>query len=134
MEYILYFFTFGRSRLVAPRTYLSASQEEKSKYTNGAGAYGCAWLVPDTMFGLNVSEAANIHDWMYCEGTEFEQKLMADRIFLFNLISIIDSNTTKVFLFGFILRMLRRKRAFIYYLAVVLLGWRAFKNASFKGD
>lgn len=108
--------------LYAPQSYIQATPEARRRIVNGCGAGG--WLrllVPDTMYGLDISEACNIHDWMYVTGLEIEDKQSGDRVFLNNLIRIIDANTR----WG-CLRWLRYRRARKYYEAVEHFGGPAF--------
>lgn len=108
--------------LYAPQSYIQATTEERKRVVNGCGAGG--WLralVPDTMYGLDVSEACNIHDWMYATGLTIEDKAAADRVFLNNLLRIIDANTS-----WWLLRRLRYRRARTYFEAVQHFGGPAF--------
>lgn len=122
-----------RQGLYAPMTYWSASADLRSRVCNGAGPaaeswFGkfVAWLIPETMWGLRITEAANVHDWMYWEGRTPEEKVDADRTFLLNLIALIEDGTTKVWMVGLILRELRRLRALLYYFFVRECGDAAF--------
>jgi len=73
------------------------------------------------MWGLDVSEACNIHDWMYSEGKTVDDKRKADWTFLDNLGRLIHNAG------GWpVLRWLRRRRAYDYYLAVKNFGGPAF--------
>ena len=104
--------------LYAPQSYIQANPHDRTYRVNGCGPGG--WLnrlVPDTIYGLDVSEACNIHDWMYFVGLTIEDKERADRVMLNNLIRIIDANTS----FGW-LRRLRYRRARTYYDAVCTFG------------
>ena len=106
--------------LLAPQSYLDASPEERSNICNGCGTSG--WkgaLVPETMWGLNISEACQIHDWMYHEGLTENDKVFADILFLRNLLRIINTH-------GGWLKVLRRYRAMTYYNAVAEAGDSAF--------
>lgn len=109
-------------KLQAPRSYVEADKELRARHCNGCGPKGIlAGIVPDTMYGLNISEACNIHDWMYTFGTTLEDKIRADRMFLDNLVRLIHNAG------GWsILRRLRRQRARTYYAAVKHFGGPAF--------
>ena len=114
--------------LFAPASYVNALPEVRLQMVNGCGPGG--WLtdlVPDTIYGLDISAACNIHDWMYAEGETIEDKQLADRVFLNNLVRIINHETRWAWL-----RWLRRRRALKYYLAVKNFGGPFFwtdKNA-----
>ncbi len=110
------------SKLFAPRTYWEATPEERGKHVNGCGPDG--WkgkLVPDTLWGLKVTESCYIHDWMYDFGTTIDDKIVADRVFLNNMLRQIECGLS----WGW-LRRLRRRRARIYYEAVKRFGGPAF--------
>lgn len=89
--------------------------------SNGAGPSGKGWIVPDTLWGLSITEAANVHDWMYTYGND---KIEADLVFLENMIRIIDDATEFRFL-----HWMRTSRALKYYLAVRYFGQGAFDAA-----
>lgn len=44
--------------LSAPKSYWCAPPHIKAKLCNGAGPDGKGWLVPDTIYGLRITEAA----------------------------------------------------------------------------
>ena len=51
--------------LYKPESYKRAQASEIDNVCNGCGSKGLGgWLVPDTLYGLSVTEACNIHDWM----------------------------------------------------------------------
>jgi len=106
--------------LYAPESYLLASEQEKSDVCNGCGAKGIGgWFVPDTIWGLSIKESCNIHDWMYYEGEDIEEKEEADRVFLNNMLRTIKTGSK--WLSG-----LRKSRAKKYYEAVVHFGGPAY--------
>jgi len=106
--------------LIAPSSYVNATKEERAAVVNGCGTGG--WkgaLVPDSMWGLNVSGVCDIHDWMYEYGKTEEDKDFADMLFMRNLIRLINAK-------GGWLAWLRRYRATSYYNAVAEAGDEAF--------
>ncbi len=109
--------------LYAPQSYLDATQQERDVICNGCGAADAKFdFVPDTIWGLNISEACNIHDWMYYHAAETDEaKQECDRVFLNNLIRLIDER-------GGWLKIFRRRRALKYYKAVKYFGASAFWN------
>jgi len=109
--------------LTAPGEYWKLSEEEKSKICNGAGPRNFGWAVPDTLYGLSITEAADIHDFMYHIGTTRSYKEAADNTFLDNMVRIIEKETKWNWL-----KKLRCMRARKYYLAVKELGGPAFEN------
>ena len=108
-------------KLYAPPLYWSLSPEGKADICNGCGTKNLGWLIPDSMWFLDISEACNIHDFMYAVGVDEEDREEADRVFLNNLIRIIEAKTRWEWL-----RMLRRRRALKYYEAVRCFGGPAF--------
>lgn len=109
--------------LFAPDAYWSSMPAVRAVVTNGCGAGGGwkGWLVPDTIYLLCITAACNIHDWMYTVGMSQPEKEEADRVFLNNMIRLIDAAG------GWsILRALRRNRARGYYNAVKYFGGPAF--------
>ena len=109
-------------RLFAPEQFWRLSPEVREKLTNGCGPGG--WKIdpiPDTMYGLDVSLACNIHDFMYGVGLSLAEKEEADRVFLNNLLRLISRAG------GWrLLQSLRRRRAYTYYLFVSRFGGPAF--------
>jgi len=77
----------------------------------GPGEFGDKF-VPDTMWGLRVSAACYVHDfmWSVCEPT-WSEFHYSNSVFLHNLLSIIEVN-------GGFLKYLRSYRAVTYYMAV----------------
>lgn len=112
-----------------PLSYYEATDEQRAAVCNGAGPAGWGWLVPDTMYGLSIREAANIHDWMYAEGETPADRREADDLFYANCRAIIRKHTKSR-----ILRLLRYARAWIYYRAVRRGGERAFMKGKGQAD
>lgn len=107
--------------LFAPETYKKLTAAAKVLFTNGCGAAGRFDFVPDTLWGLAIKEACNIHDYMYHTGETIEDKNEADRVFLNNMLRLINAGTKNKWL-----RSLRRRRALVYYFAVKNFGGPAF--------
>lgn len=109
-------------QLYAPESYHLATQEVRDLVTNGCGTSGWkGWIVPDTVYFLSIREACQIHDWMYTAGQTLADKGEADRVFLNNMLRIIDAAG------GWrILVLARKTRARDYYEAVHLFGGPAF--------
>ena len=117
--------------LYAPVEYWVCEPELREKITGGCGPGGIGDLfIPDTMYGLNVKPACEIHDFYYgpMMPATIECKEEADRVFLNNLIRIIEAKTQSN-----LLAALRKRRARTYYHAVKTFGGPAFwknKNLS----
>ena len=101
-----------------PEGYAELSAEDKAMICNGAGAKD-GIKVPNTMWGLNMIEVFNIHDYDYYMGENEEDKRTADRRMLTNSMRMINNR-------GGWLRKLRRYRATSYYSAVEDYGKKAF--------
>ena len=105
-------------KLYAPISYYEASDDDKLEICNGCGAKD-GIKVPDTMYGLDVSEACFIHDWMYAEGKTLADFYFANAMFLLNLCFIVMGGSKW-------LAPLRLARATKYFLAVQEWGESAF--------
>ncbi len=108
-----------RKGLLAPHGFFSMSPEVKKLICNGAGPKGYGWAVPDTLYGLSVTKAANVHDFMYYWGVD--DRKYCDKVFYKNMKAIIKEAGGK-------LRFLRKLRAYTYYKAVRLFGAAAYKE------
>lgn len=109
-------------KLYAPKNYWDSSLEIRRIVANGCGTSG--WkgaLVPETMWGLSVTPACDIHDWMYACGRTLADKDEADRVFLNNMLRIIEDAGS-----WWWVSALRRTRARDYYDAVHCFGGPAF--------
>jgi hypothetical protein len=114
----------AKYKLWAPAAYWSLDKKLKEEICNGAGPKGLGWLVPDRMYRLKITDAANIHDYMYSEhhtdkdyGWSEAGRKKADRVFLNNMTRIIKAKTKWAFI-----RILRLRRAKTYYQAVRSFG------------
>lgn len=109
------------TKLNAPDSYYRLDPEIKKLICNGMGAKdsSLARLIPNTMYFLDVREAADIHDYEYAIGNSDEDKRRADRNFFENLLIIINKA-------GGVLAFFRRRRALKYYEAVHYYGHNAF--------
>lgn len=109
-------------KLFASPSYREASSLAIAEICNGCGTKGFGgWIVPDTLWGLDIHPACEIHDWDYFMGETDEDKRAADRILLNNMLRIIHAKTKNP-----ILKALRIHRAQVYYHIVRLLGGLAF--------
>jgi len=123
------------NEIYKPKSYINASKGLKKEVCNGCGPGGWKFdLIPDTIYGLSITEACNVHDWMYYEGKTKDDKRRADRIFLENVLWIIDNyySKSKAWYKG-LMRWLRRRRAYKYYEAVADFGNSAYEKGK-KAD
>ena len=107
--------------LYAPAEYWELSPESKKEICNGVGPKGFGWIIPETVWGLSMTEAADIHDYMYHIGEILKDKEEADNIFLSNMIIIIEKETW----FDWV-KKIRLNRANLMYKAVDKFGKTAF--------
>lgn len=119
-----------KATLFAPETYWNLTPHDRKILTNGCGTKGIGGLlVPDTVWGLSITPACNIHDYMYHEGKTIEDKQSADRTFLNNMLRIVETESS----FG-LLKTLRSYRAMSYYEAVRDFGGPAFWSGKNKPE
>jgi hypothetical protein len=108
--------------LYAPREYLHLKPEARSRICNGCGPKSWKFdLVPDTIYGLSIAECCNIHDFMYWAGKTKRDRMFADALFLLNGVLLIMHASRNA-----AMKLLRVSRMMKYYLAVALLGGKAF--------
>jgi hypothetical protein len=111
-----------QKHLYAPKEYWTLTPADKAEVVNGCGPGGWKYdLIPDTMWGLDVSEACNIHDYMYYIGVTEKDKVLADGAFRENLRKIVEMKSRL-----WILKKLRLRRAETYYVFVSNFGDSAF--------
>ena len=109
--------------LFAPTGFKLASEELLEKICNGCGAADAKFdFVPDRIYGTRITSACYIHDYMYNDGVTIEDKEEADRVFLNNLLRLIDRDKHK----WYKPTRLQRIRAKEYYLAVKYFGACAY--------
>ncbi len=108
--------------LYAPSDFWEMSNEEISKISNGCGAAGAAIdYVPDTIYGLNISPACDIHDYGYYRGGTINDKYIDDLFLLINTMEIIKEKTNWK-----LLKILRLNRALKYFYMVDFYGSDAY--------
>lgn len=107
-----------QTQLFAPEAFWDLTDEQRAKLCNGCGpGKMLGFLVPDTLWGLSIAPACDIHDFMYITGETIADKDSADRVFLNNMLRLIDANTRWDWL-----KYFRARKARTYYLAVRELG------------
>lgn len=112
----------------APNSFKTAHINHLRDVCNGCGAANAKIdFVPDTIYGLDVSAACNVHDWRYEEGDDEEDRQSADREFKNNLLRLIDAACKKS-RFRRCIKRLMYIRAQGYYTVVKNFGGPAFWN------
>ena len=117
---------------IAPDTFWKIPKEERDrKYEGcGPGKYG-DWIVPDDIWGLNITEECQIHDHWYEIGETEAHKIQADYELLENLYRKIEAFTSPE---AHKLKALRILRAETYYEMVSLCGHTAFWKGKEKDE
>ena len=109
-----------QNKLLVPLEYSNIIANAATISLNGCGSSGIsAAIVPDKLFGLDISQACNIHDYMYENGGDKNQ---ADNIFLKNMNFLIDQESDSK-----ILKVIRIAKAYVYFLAVKIFGKPSLK-------
>ena len=94
--------------------------------SNGCGSGWSAKIVPNTIYGLNIRECCRYHDFLYSKEIKtIELKESADRIFLNNMLRLINADT-KWWRNNFFIKKLMRTRAYEYYKTVDMFGSTAY--------
>ena len=127
MSVTIHHFPEWNASLLVPLSMLLVSVQEIEKATNGCGREGIEnLLVPDTIWGLQVTPICRVHDWMYEKANAAAEKhrdqarltreeAFADGVFACNLVWFIREHTK-----GWFLRWLRLRRAYKYVDAVTM--------------
>ena len=111
-----YFFADWGVYLHAPLDMIRTPMDEILDATNGCGRAGhLDEHAPEKIYGLDISPACRVHDWMYGFATTLEEEQYADAIFAANVISLIQQGTKSKVLMWLRLRMAYR------YISVVTL-------------
>jgi hypothetical protein len=71
-----------KGTLHAPAGFWKLSPDHKKHICNGVGAESFSKYVPDAIFGLNIRDEADVHDYMYFE--KYDQK-ESDQLFYDNV-------------------------------------------------
>lgn len=102
--------------LICRKEYLDLTKEEKERICNGIGAStGLSKHFPNTVWGLNIKECGDIHDYDYYVGGSKEDKIIADKVLLRNCRYMIKNACI-------LLRYPRYMRVNKYYIAVSIGG------------
>lgn len=107
--------------LFAPIEYWQLTPDAHDEICNGCGRAG--WkgqFVPDHLLFLSIKSACDIHDYMYHVGVGLSDKDEADRIFLNNMLRLIEGKSI------WLLKRDRMQMAKFYYVKVKYLGGPAF--------
>lgn len=89
---------------IVPEYYKNLTEKQKKEICNGCGPEKLGWFIPDTLLGLDCTEACNIHDVMYAFGESEKDRKYADDVFLANVKSLVVQDTSFL---GVLLKPLR---------------------------
>ncbi len=86
-----------RDGLFCPQSLLDAPKEVRRAVCNGCGSARAKFdFVPDHVYGLRIGPACDIHDWMYHLGKTLADKQEADRVFLNNILRLIERRRGRI--------------------------------------
>jgi hypothetical protein len=98
-----------------------APESAKAGVCNGCGPQGFKVdIVPDNILGVDISEACNIHDWMYNEAAA--SRYECDLVFKRNMRTLVDTHGRGPLLYW------RRVLVWWYWRGVHRLGAPAYKG------
>lgn len=114
--------SIGGFPLKAPESFWKASHDERNMFTGGCGPGGKGdYVVPDTIWFLNIKLACQIHDWTYFVWNTDAGFALSNHLFQFNINQIIkEAGGPKN------LQKLRRARGRKYVWAVTKFGESSF--------
>ena len=111
-----HFFPEWGTKLLCPLGMATAPMDTIMLTTNGCGRAGIEEkLVPDTIWGLDISPVCRVHDWMYSDADTLDDEEFADGVFAANLVAYIRQKSANRFMAA-----LRLHRAYLYIDAVAL--------------
>lgn len=97
--------------LLAPQSYLDASEEEIQRVNNYCGPDGFFnELVPNHLLDLDIRKICSLHDWTFEQSKNLEDHKQSDALFLKNLKSEIRKKSSSP-----ILKYMRYGLAYIYF-------------------
>jgi len=101
--------------------FIPEGYDAPEKCTCGPQDHGAFDIVPDSLWGVSIKRACCVHDWMYMHGQTQKDKDFADRMFLENMLVLIEESKPNR-----ATRWLRRRSAWTYYEAVHRFGGLVF--------
>ena len=113
--------------LMRPAVVAALTPTQAADLTNGCGPQSMKIkLIPDTVMGIDFFPACAVHDQCYSFGEDEDDKRLSDRIFLFNLLVLIDKHCAAKGIIDKVQRVAARSAAFDYFKAVSDWGRAAF--------
>ena len=102
---------------MAPESYWKLSEEEKYEIVNGCGPERATGFLPNSILGVDLRAACNIHDYTYARPDSMIDRKDADDVFFRNMKGAVNQNVKSPILHFFALYGIM-----IYYFAVRLFG------------
>lgn len=113
--------------MILPRIVVELTAAQLADISNGCGPASMKTkLIPDSIAGVNFFPACCGHDACYNFGVDEEDKRIADRLFLYNLLVCVDIHCAANGMIDRLQRVAARSAAFDYYKAVSDWGREAF--------
>ena len=110
--------------LLVPNKYYDLITSIDKYESNGCGSKDILGaIIPDSLYGLDILSACDIHDLMYSDGGTDTDREEADNLFLENMNRLIDKSKSNK-----LIKVLRIVKSKIYYMAVRLFGHFYFKK------
>lgn len=110
-------------KFTAPVEWYNLEEHEREAHSNGCGPGALSNVIPNSIMGLSIRRACDVHDWMYVEGKTPKDRQTADNLFLNNMRALIRKGSPW-------LAPMRNAIAWTMYRIVVAFGSKAFKEAS----
>lgn len=111
--------------LTAPIPYWKSIRFNQNQFNGCGGNDITSFIVPDSLLGLDITSACNIHDYMYSNSSLKITREKADRIFLDNMLSLVEKKSSSK-----IIKCFRRIKSYLYYYSVRLFGKTYFAKNS----
>jgi hypothetical protein len=80
-------------------------------------------IIPDTLIGVSVHEACNLHDLNYSIGGDTNDRKIADETFISDMLKAVEKNSKNS-----IGKNIRTIQAYLYYWSVRFFGTLFFHN------
>jgi hypothetical protein len=113
--------------MILPKVVADLTAEQLADISNGCGPESMkVKLIPDSIAGVDFNPACCGHDGCYAFGTDDEDKRIADRLLLYNLLVSVDNHCKANGIVDRAERVAARRAAYTYYDAVADWGRIAF--------
>lgn len=118
------------TEIFAPEQYWRIPKDVREREYEGCGPGKIGdYFVPDSIFGVSITPACRVHDFMYSVGETIADKEEADRVFLNNMIRIVSDKSSNRFTRCIMLRIVKK-----YYQGVKYFGGPSFWDGKNKDN